>query len=374
MGTIDGVSVFAFDVTASVLARRALEQTSRAKDEFLATMSHELRTPLTALLGWATMLKSDHSDEAKLARGLSVIERNAQTQTRIVSDLLDVSRIISGKLRLAVKTTALAVTIRAAADVVRPAADSKGVRLVLNVDPNLTTVGDPDRLQQIMWNLLTNAVRFTPTKGSVTVTADRDGSQIRLCVQDTGAGIPREHLPHIFERFRQVDSSTTRAHGGLGLGLAIVRYLVEAHGGTVDARSEGPGRGSTFTVTLPVRAIDASDVDVDVTEAESAEAEATPVAREARERKRPLRKLRALVVEDDEDALELIREVLEGAGAHVAGVTSAEAALEASGPFDVIISDIGMPEMDGYALMRRLRAGLSTGSIPAIALTAYARP
>jgi signal transduction histidine kinase/CheY-like chemotaxis protein len=382
-GAVDGVSAFAFDVTAGVLARRDLEQASRAKDEFLATMGHELRTPLNAMLGWATMLKQDRRDQAKLERGLAVIERNAQAQTRLVSDLLDVSRIISGKLRLSLKWTQLATVIHAAADVVRPAADAKGVRLIVEVEPNLgPTMGDPDRLQQIVWNLLSNAVRFTPTGGRVMLSAEGNGSNMTVRVQDTGAGIPAAHLPHIFERFRQVDSTTTRAHSGLGLGLAIVRHLAEAHGGGVVADSAGPGLGATFTVTLPIRAVDTSDSNSAEPETEAAEemgaaetaAEAEAADVGSQEKRLPLRKIRALVVEDDEDSLDLIRVVLEGAGAEVVVARSAQAALErARGKLDVIIGDISMPEMDGYSLMRSLRMLASTAKVPAIALTAYAR-
>ena len=259
-GAIEGVMTFDLDVTESVRARRELEQASRAKDEFLATMSHELRTPLNAMLGWATILRSNGlgpRDDATLARGLEVIERNARAQERLVGDLLDMSRIISGKLRLSLRRTEISSVIHAAADVVRPAAEAKGVRLVVDIDPDLgANVGDPDRLQQVIWNLLTNAVRYTPRGGRVTVTGERGPSGIRIRVRDTGSGIPSEHLPFVFERFRQIDSSTTRSQGGLGLGLAIVRHLVEAHGGSVEAESEGAGRGATFTITLPIRALD----------------------------------------------------------------------------------------------------------------------
>jgi PAS domain S-box-containing protein len=347
--------------------RRDLEQANRAKDEFVATLSHELRTPLNAMLGWATMLVRDSSDPVRLRRGLEVIERNAKAQTRLVNDLLDVSRIINGKLRLSMKRTEVSAVIQAAADVVRPAANAKGVHLVLDLDAT-TTVADPERLQQIVWNLLSNAVRFTPSGGRVTVTARRDGSRISICVQDTGSGIPPAHLPHIFERFRQVDSSTTRAHGGLGLGLAIVRHLVEAHGGSVFAASEGLGRGATFSVHLPIPAVnipEAPPLSEPSTEAEPAISARLPAE---------LRNVRALVVDDDADSLELVRLVLESAGTEVTTVTSASAALAARGPFDVVISDIGMPGVDGYAFMKRLRSSDLGGTIPAIALTAYARP
>lgn len=357
---------------------RALEETAaqlraadRAKDEFLATMSHELRTPLNSILGWATILRQQPGDEEKLHRGLEVIERNARAQERLVSDLLDVSRIISGKLRLAVARTALCGVVHAAAEVVRPAAEGKGVRLIVDVDPDLPSlVGDPARLQQVVWNLLINGVKFTPRGGRVTVSARWIESKVLLQVRDTGIGIAPEHLPHVFERFRQVDSSTTRRHGGLGLGLAIVRHIVEAHGGSVEAQSDGLGQGATFTVTLSIGAIDTSEAE-EAREAkkdrEEAEVSATPIPRGV------LEGMRVLVVEDDADSMEVIREVLVGAGARVTAVSTAAAALAEPGPFDVILSDIGMAEMDGYELMKRVRSRVIGGDIPSIALTAYTR-
>ncbi len=349
--------------------RRELEQANRAKDEFLATMSHELRTPLNAMLGWASILRRDHSDPAKLERGLQVIERNAKAQTRLIGDVLDVSRIISGKLRLSMKKTPISAAIYAASDAVRAAAEAKGVRLVLDLHPDVgMTIGDPDRLQQIMWNLLVNAVRFTPAGGRVTVTAQRRGAAIIVRVKDTGAGIAAEHLPHVFERFRQVESSTTRSHGGLGLGLAIVRHLVEAHGGSVDATSDGLGSGATFTIQLPIPAVTMPPTD-DAAVETTPEAEPAPATRPA-----DLRNVRALVVDDEPDSLELVRVLLEGAGATVTTAEGTQAALAARGPFDIIVSDIGMSGADGYALMRRIRSRESGGLTPAIALTAYARP
>jgi CheY-like chemotaxis protein len=343
------------------------------KDEFLATISHELRTPLSAMLGWATIMRQNPGNAEKVQRGIEVIERNARAQERLVTDLLDISRIISGKLRLKMTDFPLGYAIRAAADAVRHAADAKGIRLVLQLDPGLgRTVGDAGRLQQVVWNLLVNAIRYTPPGGRVTVGARRDGAECVVRVEDTGAGIPGEHLPFIFERFRQVDSSTTRAHGGLGLGLALVRHLVEAHGGTVQAQSDGPDRGSTFTISLPTRPVDTAEAEPAETKVET-KAEVTDATILARDPGLPLRKVRALVVEDDADSLDLIRVMLEEAGAHVVGVSSAHAALETRGLFDVIISDIGMPDMDGYTLMQRLRSQPSTAATPAIALTAYAR-
>ncbi len=372
-GTIEGVMTFDLDVTESVHARRALEQASRAKDEFLATMSHELRTPLNAMLGWATILRSNGigpRDEATLARGLEVIERNARAQERLVADLLDMSRIISGKLRLSLRRTELSSVIHAAADVVRPAAEAKGVRLLVDIDPDLgANVGDPDRLQQVIWNLLTNAVRYTPRGGRVTVTGERGPAGIRVVVRDTGSGIPPAHLPFVFERFRQIDSSTTRSQGGLGLGLAIVRHLVEAHGGCVEAESEGEGRGATFTITLPIRALDPPPAEE---EAHGA-AEVAGAARAAHLLSNLLQGVRALIVDDDLDSLEILGHTLHGAGAEVTAVQSAQAGLTAAGPFDIIVSDIGMPGMDGYSFMRSIRSREEGADVPAIALTAYAR-
>jgi len=377
-GAIEGVMTFDLDVTEAVRARQEMERVNRAKDEFLATMSHELRTPLNAIYGWATILRRKPREEEKLERGLEAIERNAKAQTRLVSDLLDVSRIITGKLELKLRRTEVAPLILAAADVVRPAADGKGVRLVVDVDPQLgETVADPDRIQQIVWNLLTNAVRFTPRGGRVTVLGDRTASGVVIRVQDSGAGIAPEHLPHVFERFMQVDSSTTRAHGGLGLGLAIVRYLVEAHGGSVEAHSVGLGQGATFTVQLPIRAV-STVRDQARADAEQAALERTapPSSGDVVERPANLRGVRVLVVDDDGDSLEVVRLVLATAGADVTTAASAREGfelLDARGPFDIIISDIGMPEMDGYAFMRGVRSRPVGANVPAIALTAYAR-
>ena len=385
-GVVEGVLTCGFEITGSVVARqksdratqeaaaakeRALrdsELTNRAKDEFLATMSHELRTPLNAILGWAGLLKGDSSDPARRQRGLDVIERNARTQSRLVSDLLDVSRIISGKLNLTLKKLQVGAVIHAAVDVVRHAAEAKNVRLVVDVDPDVGAItGDPDRLQQVVWNLLTNAVRFTPANGRVTLTARRPGSEVVVQVQDTGAGILPQHLPLIFDRFKQVDSSITRAHGGLGLGLAIVRHLVEAHGGTVSAASEGAGMGALFTVVLPIHAVRVPSVPPDGSDSNSGAADPeSPLQHD-------LDGVSVLVVDDERDSLELVRLVLEGSGASVTTVTSAREALDARGPFDVIISDIGMPEVDGYTFMRRLRSRDADAPVPAIALTAYAR-
>jgi signal transduction histidine kinase/DNA-binding response OmpR family regulator len=371
-GAVDGVMTFDLEVTEAVRSRRELEQASRAKDEFLATMSHELRTPLNAMLGWSKILLADSRDPAKVERGLTVIERNARAQARLVDDLMDVSRIVSGKLRLSMRRIQISTVVHAAADVLRATAESKGVRLVVDLDPDVgATVADPDRLQQIIWNLLSNAVRFTPAKGRVSLTAQRSASTFTIEVEDTGAGIAPEHLPHIFERFRQVDSTTTRAHGGLGLGLAIVRHLVEAHGGSVSATSAGLGTGARFTVSLPISAVSLQD------EGSPHGLSALPLDPRGTNAPRKegvrLDGVHVLVVEDELDARELVRLVLESAGARVTTAASAREGLDAPGPFDIILSDIGMPEMDGYDFLRRIRGQSAGASTPALALTAYAR-
>lgn len=368
-GKIEGVMTFDVEVTENVLARRTLETANRAKDEFLHTMSHELRTPLTSILGWATLLQRQAPEEQKLDRALEIIERNARALERIVNDLLDVSIIISGKLQLTLQRTDLAAVIVAAIDVVRPAAEMKGVRLAMDLAPGLgETVADTDRLRQIVWNLLSNAVRFTPRGGRVAISAARKDDGIQIRVEDTGLGIPAEHLPHVFERFRQVDGSITRTYGGLGLGLSLVRHIAEAHGGRVEAYSEGTDCGATFTVTLPIRGADALRA---ITPARSGP-KSGPRGRATGPR-RTLSGVHVLVVDDDVDALELIDMILRGAGASVTTAASAREALDARGPFNVILTDIAMPEMDGYAFLRRLRSRATTADIPAIALTAYAR-
>jgi PAS domain S-box-containing protein len=362
---------------ASEEAREEMERVNRAKDEFLATMSHELRTPLTAITGWASLLRHKPLDADKLDKGLEVIHRNAWAQARLIGDLLDLSRIISGKLRLAMSRTEILPIIAAAADVVRPAAENKGLRLVVDVDPEIgETVADAERVQQILWNLLANAVKFTPRGGCITVTGGRLDSRIVINVKDTGAGIHPEHLPHIFERFMQADASTTRKHGGLGLGLAIVRHLFEAHGGTVEAHSEGVDHGATFTLTLPIRAVCVAPLEEEAQreagKPDTGEGEGEPTARFAR-----LDSVRVLVVDDDPDGLEIVREVLAEAGAQVTTARSAREGLdeiEAHGPFDVIVSDIGMPETDGYTFLRFVRARETVAHVPALALTAYAGP
>jgi signal transduction histidine kinase/CheY-like chemotaxis protein len=368
-GHVSGIMAIGIEITEQVTARRALQAAAQAKDEFLATISHELRTPLNAMLGWAKILQNDSRDPVKLQKGLDVLERNAGAQARLVGDLLDVSRIISGKLTLALSAVDVAGAVAAALDVVRPSADAKRVRLETAIAADVgLTLADPDRVQQILWNLLSNAIRFTPSDGRVQVTVAREHSRLHIEIADTGAGIGAEHLANIFERFRQVDATTTRQHGGLGLGLAIVRYLVEAHGGSVSARSEGVGKGSTFDVLLPIRAVAfAPPVESD--------ARVPPSSAPAEQPPSELHRVRILAVDDDRDSLDLLRELLESAGGVVTSANSVEQALAQRGPFDIVISDIGMPVMDGYDLIRALRARPreAGGSVPAIALTAYAR-
>jgi len=348
------------------------EEANRAKDEFLGTLSHELRTPLNAILGWTHLLTMNDTqpDPGRLRHALELIKRNAHLQTQLVNDLLDVSRIISGKMRLDIRQIPLVEVLRAVMEAAEPAARAKGVALHLTIDPALDTIAaDPDRLQQIVWNLASNAIKFTSAGGQVHVRALPAPSGTDLIVEDTGVGIAADLLPFVFERFRQADSSTTRRYGGVGLGLAIVRHLVELHGGRVEASSEGLGHGARFRVYLP------------------ANAGSTPWTRPARplERLAPIaappptfQHLHVLVVDDDADTREIVRTVLGDAGADVVAATSAAeglARVDERVP-DVIIADVGMPDQDGYAFLEHVRARLSQRgtSPPAIALTAYARP
>ncbi|MET0649551.1 MAG: PAS domain-containing protein [Pyrinomonadaceae bacterium] len=355
-------------------ARAEAEAANRLKDEFLATLSHELRTPLTAILGWAKLLADGQVSPEKTADAFAAIHRNARTQAQLIDDLLDVSRIITGKLRIEVTTVNLAAVVEAAVAVVRPAASARGVGLHVRLEADALTVnGDPDRLQQVVWNLLSNAVKFTPAGGRVEAHVRRAGSQLEVAVSDTGQGIEPEFLPHVFERFRQADMGTTRRHGGLGLGLAIVRHLVELHGGTVEASSEGPGRGSTFTVRLPLRAVREQEQ----TPA-CAEQPARPGAFENMGARLTLEGVRVLVVDDEPDARRLLTEVLSRRGAEVLPAASAAEALELLQTWrpHVLLSDIGMPDGDGYELIRRVRELPEErgGCTPAAALTAYAGP
>ena len=351
-------------------ARAAAEAANRAKDDFLTTLSHELRTPLNAVYGWAAMLRTGQVDETTATRAIDSIMRNANAQVQLIDDMLDVSRIASGKLRLELQRVELGAVIDAAADAVRPAALAKGVRLDVLREPNTVPItGDPNRLQQVVWNLLSNAVKFTPREGHVQARLRRADSHLEIVVTDTGGGITADFLPYVFERFRQGDGSSTRVHGGLGLGLTLVKHLVELHGGAVSAESPGLGQGATFTVKLPVSV---ALVPVGVTEPPPSSLAPLPVASLVR-----LDGVRVLVVDDDLDGLTLVTEVLRRVGATVEASRSAAQGFErfVAAPPDVLISDIEMPGEDGYALMRRIRALDPTrgGRVPAIALTAYGR-
>jgi PAS domain S-box-containing protein len=356
--------------------RAHAEEANRLKDEFLATVSHELRTPLTAILGWGQMLEAGRLDAETARHAVAVINRNAMQQRQIVEDILDVSRIITGKLRLESETVALGPLVQETLDMLRPAAEAKGIRIRAAFDAGAAVTGDPHRLKQVVWNLLSNALKFTPGGGEVRVGVVRLLTHVRVEVSDTGQGIEQEFLPYVFDRFRQADSSTTRQHGGLGLGLAIVRHLVELHGGSVHAYSAGDGQGATFTVDLPPLAGEVTPA----AEGEGAGASerAAYVAREVAEEDvaPPLVGLRVLLVEDDADALEMLAAFLRRSGADVTATASSDAALrelERQTP-DVIVSDIAMPGGDGYEFMRRVRAlGAERGGlVPSVALTAYA--
>lgn len=355
------------------LARSEAERLNRLKDEFLATLSHELRTPLNAILGWSHVLLARKPDESTMNRAIETIERNARSQSKLIDDLLDISRIITGKIRLNIQAVELVAVIESAIDTVQPAANAKEIRLQSVLDPSAGSVlGDTERLQQLVWNLLSNAIKFTPKGGRVQIGLKRINSHVEITVTDTGQGISAEFLPFVFDLFRQADSSITRSFGGLGLGLAIVRQLVELHGGTVRVESSGEGQGATFTVSLPVMII-------------------TPMTHEA-ERVHPtlggnhsfdfspkLDGLKILIVDDEADARDLLTYTLEMCGAEVIAANSATAAIavltQASSSIHMLISDIGMPDRDGYELLRQVRALTPEqgGRVPAVALTAYAR-
>jgi signal transduction histidine kinase len=345
-------------------ARAMAESANRAKDEFLATLSHELRSPLGVILTWVTLLRSGRVDDARHPHALEVIERNTRLQVRLIDDLLDVSRIISGKMRLEISSVDLAAVVTAALESVRPAAQAKNIELVSDVDPAFGPVsGDAARLQQVFWNLFANAIKFTNKGGRVTVGLDTAESRARVRVADTGRGIEPTVLPHIFERFRQADSSSTRSEGGLGLGLAIVRQLVELHGGTVEAESAGPGLGATFTVHLPLPAI-RTDLQMPPYD--------TRVAAATSEAPKRLDGLRVLVVDDELDARDAVSAALEEWGAHVTAMPSVRDGIDLldRGRVDVIVSDIALPGEDGYAFIDRVRQ--RAVRVPALALTAYA--
>ena len=348
-------------------ARAAQEEMNRVKDEFLSTLSHELRTPLNAILGWSVLLGRDWaSDPVQRTRALAAVERNARAQLQLVEDLLDVSRIVNGKLQLRTRPVDFHEVVEHAIEVVRPAAAARAVEIHVDSagDRPLMLVGDPDRLQQALWNLLSNAVKFCEAGGRVDVVVSGDGSDVRCAIRDTGQGIDPEFLPHVFDRFRQADSTTTRTRGGLGLGLSIVRSIVELHGGAIEASSDGRGRGSTFTITLPRAGALQPSLTVPFAEAGTA-------------RSRRLDGVRALVVDDRRDEQDLLSAILRTAGAEVRASGSVDDALEIAGELQphVLVSDLAMPGRDGYMLLRELRAREGgVAGVPAIAVTAHARP
>ena len=351
-------------------ARARAERETRMKDEFLATLSHELRTPLNAILGWANLLRATDQPEV-VAEGIEVIERNARAQAKIIEDLLDMSRIVSGKVRLEVQRIELDAVIKSAIESVSPMAAAKEIRVATELDPRANFItGDPARLQQVFWNLLTNALKFTPKGGAVRLELERADSNVRLRISDTGLGIAPNFLPHVFDRFRQADSSSTRRHGGLGLGLALVKNLVELHGGTVRAESAGENQGAAFTVTLPIAPMD-----------EKLPVE-TPAPAPLRNKRWPMEMadftgLRILAVDDELDARELVAHILSECGAAVATAGSCAEALELTRKVrpHLLITDIGMPDEDGYAVLEKIRrlSAEEGGAAPAIALTAFAR-
>lgn len=356
-------------------ARAAAERTSRIKDEFLSTLSHELRTPLNAIYGWAQLLRAGAMDAAEMREALATIERNAWAQKQIIDDLLDMSRIISGKVRLDAQRIDLTPVLKAALETVRLAAEAKGIRLQATFDAAARRVsGDSIRLQQVFWNLLSNAIKFTPAGGWVQVSLAESNSQLEVSVLDSGEGIAAEFLPHVFDRFSQADASSSRQHGGLGLGLAIVKHLIELHGGTVSVHSAGPGLGATFRLSLPLAVAPPA---IDPAESTPPRFQPEPASRPTATGHLHLPGVKALVVDDEEDSRTLIKHLLEAHQARVRTAGSAAQAMELieRERFDVVVSDIGLPGEDGYALIRRIRAlpPEHGGGTPAIALTAYAR-
>ena len=355
------------DILLTLHATRAeAEAANRLKDEFLATLSHELRTPLNAILGWTTMLRHGQVGPERVARALDVVERNARAQARLIEDVLDMSRIVTGKLRLESLPVSLAAVIDAAVEAVRPTADAKQIRITSDMSTSVPMIwGDSARLQQVLWNLLSNAVKFTPAEGEVRVLLGSHRSAVVVTVSDTGMGLSSDFVPYVFDRFRQADQSVTRGHGGLGLGLSIVKHLVELHGGWVEARSDGQGRGSTFTVALPIPAL--SSMPGDRTTLDQRQVDAFAIRLPGRT---------VLVVDDDAATRDLLTQLIGGTGAEVDTVESSQAAMEAvqRRRYDAIIADIGMPGEDGYTLIRRVRAlGDGSARVPAIALSAYTR-
>jgi CheY-like chemotaxis protein len=342
------------------------------KDEFLATLSHELRTPLNAIQGWATLLRQREITAEDRARGLEAIERNVRAQAQIVSDLLDMSRIISGKIHLEVQLISLHEVIHNAIEAVHASVDAKKLRIHTLLDSSVGLVrGDPNRLQQILWNLLTNAVKFTPAGGRIQVVLERVNSHVEIVIEDTGIGIRGDFLPFVFERFRQADAAMTRRHGGLGIGLSIAKTLVELHGGSVRVKSAGENQGATFIIALPVSQVTHDEVE---------RSQRLPVLADPLEAIElpDLNGASVLIVDDEPDGRQLMVRILEGRSARVTAVAGGAEALEllSRQHFDILVSDIGMPGLDGYELMRRARAldsSRTNGPIPAIAVTAYAR-
>jgi CheY-like chemotaxis protein len=357
--------------TALRYAYEQAEAATRAKDEFLAVVSHELRSPLVSILGYTQLLHGKVLDPAKIRRTVEIIEKNSKMQLQLIEDLLDTARIVGGKLKLEVAPADLGSVITNALDVVRPSAEAKEITLVSTLDPLAGQItGDPDRLRQVIWNLLSNAIKFTPVGGHVEIALKREDPHVQIIVSDTGKGIEPEFLPHVFERFLQSDMSSKRRSGGLGLGLALVKHLVELHGGTVEAASAGVGLGAAFTIRLPLRAVYTAPLREPEQRREIRRTEAQSLAG-----------LRALIVDDEEDVRGLLTLTLHGYGAESQAVASGKEALERltrqapNAGFDVLICDIGMPDEDGYELIRKVRklrpeAG---STIPAIALTAYGR-
>jgi len=342
-------------------------EANRLKDEFLTTLSHELRTPLTAILGWTRILRAPALDPSRFARCLDVIERNVNAQAKLIDDLLDISRISAAKLRLNTRPMAVVPVVEGVVEGLRPASEAKSIDVQITIDPSAgrsDVAGDPDRLQQVVWNLLSNAIKFTPAEGKIEILVERTNGHVKIRVSDTGKGISPDFLAHVFDRFRQADSSTTRSHGGLGIGLAIVRHIVEMHGGTVSAASPGPGLGATFVVSLP--ALETQGLETRTPDADLAPAPPPD-----------LTGLRVLMLDDEPDAREVVGEILKSAGAEVslfASVEEALAGLDEAAP-DVLVSDIAMPGGDGYEFLReaRRRGVGSSRPVPAIALTAYVR-
>jgi signal transduction histidine kinase/CheY-like chemotaxis protein len=359
-------------LTREQIAREEAERANRLKDDFLATLSHELRTPLMAILGWAELLQAGDLTATETTEGVKTIHRNARAQAQLIDDLLDVSRIISGKMLLDVQPIDIHATIHAAIESVRTAADAKEIRLIPHLDPQVSSIaGDAGRLQQVLWNLLSNAIKFTPKHGRVLVQLSRVDSNIEITVADSGQGIASDFLPHVFERFRQQDASSRRSQGGLGLGLAIVRNLMELHGGSVMASSEGLGKGSAFTIRLPILAIMPKKHSEPLTKP----LEATERL-ETFHTVKDLEGVNVLLVDDEPDAREILAKTLEQRHATVIKAASADEALQLFLKFrpDILISDIGMPNQDGFDLIRKIRESEAGGKrVPAVALTAFAR-